>query len=176
MFAAVTKQLLSALCLSLWLTTSAQAQGSENAPSLHELTKAALELRHNLLSAEESFFRTNPNTLTIYINTDNLPAALLKEITITLDGNPIVQHRFTSDEYQALSSGAMKKTYAAAIEPGRHELKTIVNGSAATEEQNSTTLTLEKGTGHDTLKVTIASLMQKRRPELFFEHQRGDAP
>lgn len=176
MFAAVTRQILSAaLCLVLWLTTPAQAQSSESAPNLYELTKAALELRHNLLSTEESFFRINPNTLTIYINTDNLPAAMLKEITITLDGNPIVQHRFNSDEYKALSSGAMKKIYAAALEPGRHELKIVANGAAATEAQNSTTLALEKGPGHDTLKVTIASLMQKQRPELFFEHQRGGA-
>lgn len=177
MFAAATKQLVTpALCLMLLLTTPTQAQATETAPSLSELTKATLELRHNLLSAEEDFFRINPNTLTIYINTDNLPAGLLKEITIALDGNTIVQHSFTNDEYRALNSGAMKKIYAAPLEPGRHEIKTLVNGAAATEEQNSTTLTLEKGSGHDTLKVTITSLLQKRRPELFFEQQRGEAP
>lgn len=177
MFAAVTKQLvIHSLCLTLWLTTAAQAQTTEGSPSLSALTKATLQLRHNLLAAEEGFFRLNPNTLTLYLNTDNLPAGLLKELTITLDGQTIVQHSFTDNELQALSSGAMKKIYAAPIEPGPHELKTIVNGSAANEEQNDTTLALKKGPGHDILKLTIASLMQKRRPELFFEQQRGTAP
>jgi hypothetical protein len=175
-FAAVIKQFATpCLCLALGLTTAVQAAETSTA-SLAELTRGALELRRNLMAAEESFFRLNQNTLTIYINTDNLPAELLKEITITLDGKAIVQHSFSSSEYQALSSGAMKKIYAAPIEPGQHELIILANGSAATEEQNSTTLMLEKGPGHDTLKVTITSLMQKRRPELFFEQQRGDAP
>lgn len=173
MFAAVIKQFATpCLCLALGLTATAQA--AETPANLAELTKATLELRRNLMAVEENFFRLNPNTLTIYINTDNLPAELLKEIAITLDGKTIVQHSFTSNEYQVLSSGAMKKIYAAPIEPGQHEFKVTANGSAATEDQNNTTLMLEKGPGHDTLKVTITSLMQKRRPELFFEQQRGE--
>lgn len=176
MFAAVIKQFVRLICLIPWLTAAAQAQSAETAINLVELTKATLQLRHNLMAAEEGFFRLNPNTLTIFINTDNLPTGLLKEIAITLDGKTIVQQGFSDDEYQALSSGAMKKIYAAPIEPGQHELIVLVNGSATTEEQNNTTLILEKGIGHDTLKVTVASLMQKRRPELFFEQQRGEEP
>lgn len=176
MFAAITKQLVSVpLCLSLWLSAAAWAQAGEQTPSLYELTRSAVELRHNLLSAREEFFRRNPDTLTIYVNTDNLSAALLKDVAITLDGKPIVQHRFNDDEYRALNGGAMKKIYAAPLEPGTHELKTAVNGSASSSAQMNTTLTLEKGTGHDTLKITIANPLQKQRPELFFEHQRGDA-
>jgi hypothetical protein len=175
-FTAVIKQFTTLLCLILWLTAAARAQSTDTPASLNELTKAALQLRYGLMAAEENLFRLTPNTLTIYINTDNLPAELLQEISITLDGKTILQHSFNPNEYQALSSGAMKKVYAAPIEPGQHELIVLVNGSASTEAQNSTTLMLEKGAGHDTLKVTVASLMQKRRPELFFEQQRGEAP
>lgn len=160
------------LCLSQWLAPAAQAQSTETAATLADLTRETLALRHNLLSAEESFFHLNPNTLTIYINTDNLPDGMLHDISITLDGNTIVQHSFNNDELQALDKGAMKKVYAAAITPGPHELKTVINGSVD-EGQNSNTQTLEKGPGHDILKVTVLSVLHKRRPELLFEQQRG---
>ncbi len=177
MSAPTTKQLVTlALSLALWLTTATQAETNESTHTLSELTAATLELRQNQLAAEERSFQLNPNTLTIYVNTDNLPDGLLNEISISLDGKTIVQHLFTANEFQALRNGAMKKIYAAALEPGSHELKTTVKTSAINEEPTTSTLTLDKASGHDTLKVTVADPLQKRRPELFFEQQRGIAP
>lgn len=177
MFAVVKKlPILSVLLLSPWLTGIAQGANDETQPpTLAELTQATLELRHDLLSAEEAFFRLNQNTLTIYVNIDNLAAPLLGDITITLGGQNIVQHRFEPHEYEALNAGAMKKIYAAPLEPGRHELTTLINAQSS-DGKNTTTLELEKGPGHDTLKITIANPLQKRRPELFFEQQRGSQP
>ncbi len=177
MFVAAIKQsIIFSLCLTLGLLMTTKAQAAEAGTSLADLTSATLKFRLNLLTAEEKLFRSNQNTLTIYVNTDNASATLLKEIAIILDGKTIAQHSFSSKEHQAFDSGAMKKIYAAAIEPGQHELITQLNGSAASEEQNTTTITLKKGLGHDILKMTIANPLQKRRPELFFEQQRGDTP
>ncbi|MDZ4263621.1 MAG: hypothetical protein U1B30_14980 [Pseudomonadota bacterium] len=169
-----TKQLATlVLSFTLWLTATVQAETVGSTHTLSELTSATLELRQSLLAAEEDFFHINPNTLTIYINADNLSDGLLNEITITLDSKSVVEHRFIADEIRALSNGAMKKIYAAPLEPGSYEIKTVVKTSTTNDEQNTTTLTLVKGIGHETLKITVANPLQKRRPELFFEQQRG---
>ncbi len=176
MFAVVTKQLVFVLSLALWLTTAAQAESSDTRLDLSELTKATLALKRDLLSAEERLFQQNPNTLTIFINTDNLPARLLNELEISVDNRAVVQHMFTAQEAQTLNSGAMKKIYAAPITTGTHTVTIVINGSTTNRERSATTFTMAKGAGHDTLKVTIANPLQKRTPDLFFEQQAGVAP
>lgn len=176
MFAAVIKQLVLIFSVVFWLTTAAQADSTEPDLSLSGLTKAAIELQANLLFAEERLFQRNPDTLTLFINSDNLPARLLNELDISLDNKTVVQHLFTASESEALNNGAMKKIYSAPVEPGTHTIRVVVNGSTTNREKSSTTYTMEKGRGHDTLKITVANPLQKRTPDLFFEQQLGITP
>jgi hypothetical protein len=67
-----------------------------------------------------------------------------------------------------LLAGGMKKLHTHALRPGSYKLKAIIKAGG---KMLSNTFILEKSTGRDNLKITLASSMQQRAPEITFDHE-----
>lgn len=158
--------------------SSAWTAPEQSEPATYEsLATSALNLRRDLLAIEETLQGlTYPDRIDIYLDMDNLPYLTLRSINIMLDDQIINQGELNDQQRAAFNMGGMQKLYSGPLSPGRHELKALFRGNIGQSNQHSKTLPFEKKPGVDVIKITIADLLQLRRPEFVFRHDHIDTP
>lgn len=164
-------------CLfSMMLLIAASSTWAES--DTHEsLAASALDLRRDLLAIEEKLQALiYPDRIDIYLDVDNLPYLTLRSINIMLDDQIIAQGELNDQQRAAFNMGGMQKLYSGPLPPGRHELKALFRGNIGQSNQHSKALPFEKKPGVDVIKITIADLLQLRRPEFVFRHDHIDTP
>ena len=156
-----------ALTFLLALLTMQQSQ-AENIPSRATLTQTTLELRRDLLIAQEKHLSKERTGLHFYFNINNLASSKADSISITLAGKQVLKSTFDEKLLTNLANGGMQKLGAIQLRAGKHEL--IIQLKSG--KRNITkTIELKKSAGRDNLKITITKLLQQRTPEIIFKHE-----
>lgn len=170
--------LLATTLLTAPVVAAAEEAKSAGAESSYEsLAGSVLNLRRDLLSIEESMQDlAYPDRIDIYFDMDNLPYLSLRSINIMLDDQVIAQGDLSDAQRAAFNNGGIQKLYSGPLAPGRHELKALFRGNIGQANQHSQTLPFEKKPGVDVIRITVADLLQLRRPEFVFRHDHIDKP
>ncbi len=171
MLVAVIKKILPVMLSLTALAFTPNTVNAESAPSLEELKRLAIDLRREIQETEDKLANLDKNSLSIYLNIDNIPKKYLQDIEIKLGDQTISKLTFDDKEYDSLSKGAMKKIFSASVQPGEHTIVASLNNEAKADFHTSQSMILTKSKGRDILKITLSSLLRDPKPGIFFDHE-----
>ncbi len=132
------------------------------------LTQEALEIQRDLLLLKEKHLAEEKYGLSIYLNIDTMTLKKLDSISILLDDQIIFEDKLGQELINKLQTGGMKKLYTTVLQPGNYKLKVIMKSGRKALRK---TFALEKSDGRDNLKISLASSLQQRAPEITFDHE-----
>lgn len=86
--------------------------------AMQSLKQQSLSLDRDLLLLEEKITRP----LSIYLSTQVDAKFVLHSMTLTLDGKPLLDVKYSDVERKALAKGGAQLLYRGALSPGEHQL------------------------------------------------------
>ncbi len=160
----------------LWALLAIQKSQAEDIANRATLTQAALELQRDLLIAQEKHLNKERTGLHVYLNfnhkhpTSSKPGIIT--ISINISGQQVLNRTFDMALLTNPSNNGMQNLGSIALPEGKHKLSIQFN---AGKRNTTKTITLEKSTGRDNLKITITKPLQQRNPGVVFEHKKWKA-
>jgi len=117
----LTRVIALVAALMLLPAAPAIAQSAIENSLRFEAQGAALLLEHYQI--ERTMLAPDPDRLTVFLSTQPGSPLSLDEVTLWLDGRPLVRHRYTAAELSRLADGAVQPLYIGALASGDHQLK-----------------------------------------------------
>lgn len=102
-------------------TAPVHAQSAIENSLRFEAQGVALLIEH--YQVEQAMLAPDPDRLTVFLSTPPGSPFSLDEVTLLLDGHPLVRHRYTVAELSRLADGAVQPLYVGALSCGEHQLK-----------------------------------------------------
>jgi hypothetical protein len=127
-----------------------------------------LDINRDLSSLEEELLYPPEHRLTIFLSLSSGTTMDLKTITIYLDEDTLVHHKYSKSEMEALRKGGVHKAYIGSIRKGKHVLQAQLRGTDRKDRVfdivNNAAFTKRQSTKYVELRVSESSL--RRVPRL----------
>lgn len=118
--------LLPLFCLSLFLTSTSQAQEPE--VKVESLKESVLTLNRDLLILEEELLYPASTQVAVYVSMDLGTFFALDAIKLEIDNQLVASELYTDKQTNALFRGGVQRLYVGNLKSGEHEISAFFTG------------------------------------------------